>query len=106
MHESKGTAKNKLANLGGGKCSFQDSGNRNLEGRDGVVKVHDGVDQRVEHNKDPNRRRRISNASPHGKHGTSMVVSLEQRRLSTLGKDNNGVKNFVKLGKVKVVAIK
>jgi len=106
MHKSKGAAKNKLTNLGGGKSSLQDSGDRNLEGRDGVVKVHDSVDQRVENNKNPNRGRCVSNASPHGEHGTSMVVSLEQRGLSTLGKDNNGIKNFVKLGKVKVIAVK
>ena len=42
----------------------------------------------------------VSDASPHGKHGPSMVICLEERGLFALGKNDGSVKDLVELGEV------
>lgn len=56
MDHSKGTAKHELADLGSSESTLENTRYRDLEGRDGVVKIHDRVNERVEDDKNPNRR--------------------------------------------------
>lgn len=66
-----------LGDLGGGQRCLEDLGNLDLEGGEGVVKVHDCVDEGVENHKDPDGGRGESDAGPHGEHGAGVVVCLE-----------------------------
>lgn len=43
----------------------------------GVVSVHDGVDERVEDDKDPDGGSLVVDTGPHGDHGAGVVVGLE-----------------------------
>lgn len=105
VDHGKRAAKDKLADLRRGQRALEDAGHGDLERADGVVEVHDGVDQRVEDHKDPDGRRREPDAGPHAQHGASMVVRLEQRRLAALGEDDYGIKDFVELAEVEEVAV-
>ena len=57
--------------------------------------------KRIDASEHPDRWGHVSNASPHGKHGSSMVVCLEEGGLFTLGKNDGSVEDLVELGEVK-----
>lgn len=100
MEEGKGPTKDELADLGGGECAFEHLGDADLEGGEGVVEVHDGVDQGVENDKDPDWWRGESNSGPHGEHCTCVVVGLQKGGLLALGQDDEGVDDFVEFGEI------
>lgn len=64
------------------------------------VKVHQRVDKRVEHNKDPNGGTLVSDTTPHTHHGTSMVVTLQKTRWPTFQQNDDSINDLVKLGDV------
>lgn len=66
---------------------------------------HQRVNQRIDENKDPDRRRHISHTSPHAQHGTSMVIGLESRAELSLGKNDEGIQNLVELAEVENPAV-
>lgn len=69
----------------------------------GIVAVHNSVDERVEDDKNPNRRCLVVDAGPHGDHCASVMVGLKQRRATSLQDDDDGVDDLVELGKVEEV---
>jgi hypothetical protein len=69
-----------------------------------IVAVHDGVNERVEDNKDPNRSSLVVDTGPHSNHCTSMMISLKKRRTTTFKDDDNGINDFIKLGEVEKVS--
>lgn len=70
----------------------------------GVVGVHDGVDERVEDDKDPDGGGLVVDAGPHGDHGTGVVVGLEEGGAAALEDDDDGIDDLVELGEVEDVA--
>lgn len=66
---------------------------------------HHSVNTRVQEAEEPDSWSHIAHTSPHAHHRTSMVISLQSRRSLSLGQDNNGINNLVKLGKVKEPSI-
>lgn len=69
----------------------------------GVVGVHDGVDERVEDDKDPDGGGLVVDAGPHGDHGAGVVIGLEKGRAAAFEDDDDGVDDFVELGEVEDV---
>lgn len=105
MDHGQATANNKLCDLHGGQRLFHWFRNPDLEGAQGIISIHQQVDERVEHHEDPDRRSGIADSGPHQKHGTRMVVALKQGRWSALEKNDDGVPNFIELGQVEKVAV-
>lgn len=99
---SGGHAHQELGDLDGGDVAF--TRDMDANGGHGVVEVHDRVDQRVEDDKDPDGLGAIPDPGPHGDHGPSMMVGLQQRRSTALDKDDHSINHFIKLGEVKQVA--
>lgn len=99
-------------------------GDTDVEGCDGVVCVlritlvefilwcwgvgtnHQGVDTRVEEAEHPDSGRHEAHSSPHAKHSSSVVVSLESRASLSLCQDNSGINDLVELGQVEEVSVK
>ena len=69
-----------------------------------IVAVHDGMDEGVEDNKDPDGSGLVVDAGPHGDHGARVVVGLEKRGATALEEDDNGVDDLVELGQVEDVS--
>lgn len=65
-----------------------------------MTAYHHGVDARVDRSKHPDRRRHEAHTSPHGQHGTGVMVLLEGGAALALGQNNSRVKDLVKLGEV------
>jgi hypothetical protein len=61
---------------------------------------HHGVDTRVDLDKHPDGRGHVTHASPHGQHGTGVVVLLEGGATLALDQNDDGVENLVELGEV------
>lgn len=100
VEEGKGATKDELAYLRSGEGTFEDFRDTDFEGGEGVVEVHDGVDQGVEDDKDPDWRRGKPDSGPHGEHCASVVVGLKKRGLFALGEDDQGVNDLVELGEI------
>jgi hypothetical protein len=58
------------------------------------------MDSGVDQGEHPDGRRHVAHASPHGQHGTCVVVLLEGEGTLALGKDDGRVEDFVELGEV------
>lgn len=58
------------------------------------------MDKGVEEDKHPDGCRHVADASPHGHHGTGVVVGLKGRAELALGEDDEGVDDLVELAKV------
>lgn len=61
----------------------------------GIVQIHDGMHKGVEQDKDPDGRRTVTDTRPHGNHGTSVMVGLQERRSTTFQKDDGGINDFI-----------
>lgn len=97
-----GHADQELGNLHGGQVLL--AWGVEADGGSGVVGVHDGVDEGVEDDKDPDGGGLVVDAGPHGDHGAGVVIGLEERRAAALENDDDGVDDLVKLGEVEDVA--
>jgi hypothetical protein len=53
------------------------AGRMQTNGSGRVVSIHDGMNKRIENDKDPNRSGLITDTRPHGDHGPSMVIGLQ-----------------------------
>lgn len=63
------------------------------------------MDEGVDQDKHPDRRRHEPDTSPHAHHSTSMVVRLQSRARLALGQDDEGVEDLVELAQVKDPAV-
>jgi hypothetical protein len=61
------------------------------------------VNEGVEDDKDPRGSGLGNQTQPHGKNGSSVVVTLQQARVFSLEQYDDGIHNFIVLGKVKEV---
>jgi len=100
--DSDGHADQELGDLHGGQVLLAWGVETNGSGS--VVGVHDGVDEGVEDDKDPDGGGLVVDAGPHGDHGTGVVVGLEEGRAAALEDDDDGVDDLVELGEVENVA--
>lgn len=98
-----GAADNKLGDLKGGEGLLEPEGESYFEAGEGEVCVHEGMDERVEHHKDPDWGRHVSNAGPHAEDGTRVVIALKEGGRTALEKDDDGVENFIVFGEVKEI---
>ena len=64
------------------------------------------MDERVDEDEHPDWRRHVSDASPHAEHSASMVVGLQCWTSLSLGQNDQGVQDLIKLGKVEEPAPK
>lgn len=58
---------------------------------------HQGMNSRVEKNKQPDWRRHISDAGPHAKHCTGMMKRLQRGAGFALGQDDCRVQDLIEL---------
>lgn len=100
VHGGEGAADDKLDDLHRGQGALDAVGDADADGREGVVGVHERVDERVEDGKDPDRGRHVADARPHAHHGAGMVVRLQGRAFLSLCEDDDGVEDLVELGQV------
>lgn len=100
-----GGTEDELGDLHRGQSTLQSHGNLDRERSNGVVGVHESVDEGVDQDKDPDGNGHVANASPHAKHGTSVVVGLESRAVLALSEDDEGVQDFVELAEVEDPAV-
>lgn len=105
MHDSKGAAEDELEDLQGGQGLFEPLRKSDLETGEGEVEVHQGVDEGVEDDEDPDGRGHVSDAGPHAEDGAGVVVALEEGGGSSLEQDNDGVEDLVVLGQVEEVGV-
>uniref|UniRef100_A0A0L0NX30 Uncharacterized protein n=1 Tax=Candidozyma auris TaxID=498019 RepID=A0A0L0NX30_CANAR len=95
VEHGQGAAKHKLADLERGEYSFGYHWHPHSDTAQGEVEIHQRVDKRVEHHKNPDGRRPVSDAAPHTHHGARMVVALQKRRGLPLEQDDDGVDDLV-----------
>lgn len=66
---------------------------------------HQGMDERVEKDKDPNGGGHVAHASPHAHHGSGVMVGLQCGAEFALGENDQGVEDLIKLAQVEDPAI-
>lgn len=76
-----------------------------LVGRNCGLTHHDRVNEGINQNKDPDRRRHVADASPHADHGSSMMICLQKAALLAFGDDDESINNLVELGHVEEPAV-
>lgn len=104
VERGQGAADDELGDLHRGQGLLEPLRDPDLEAAERVVAVHDGVDEGVEHDEDPDRRRHEPDPRPHAQHGARVVVGLQQRRRSALEEDDDGVEDLVELGQIEQIA--
>lgn len=119
-----GATDQELSDLHRRQGALDEHGHPDVEGSHGVVGVlvfklvfkvislkysggthHDGVDERVEEDKDPDGHRHVADTSPHAHHGAGMVVGLESRAEFALGENDESVEDLVELAEVEEPAV-
>lgn len=100
VQHGNGATNDKLHDLQRGQNPLEQVWHSDVNTAQGKIQVHQGVDEGVKHNKDPNWRRLVSDPGPHAHHGTGVVVALQKRAWSSFQQDDGGVDDFVELGNV------
>lgn len=100
MEDGNGPAHYKLRYLHERQASLDDDRDSDFQARQSEVEVHQRVDERVEHHKDPDGRALVSDAAPHAHHGPCVVVALQKAGRSPLEQDDGRVDNLIELGYV------
>ena len=94
-----------LGDLHGGEGALDGHGHLDREGRQGVVRVHEGVDEGVDEDEDPDGDGHVADARPHAEHGAGVVVRLQGGAELALGEDDEGVEDLVELAQVEDPAV-
>lgn len=105
MDDGKGAAEDELEYLQRGQGLLEPLWKPDFDAGEGEVKVHQGVDEGVEDDKDPDWGGHVSNSGPHAEDGARVVVALQQGGRSALEKDDGGIENLVVLGEVEEVSV-
>ena len=105
MDDSERSAEDELEDLQGGQGLLEPLWESDLDAREGEVEVHQGVDEGVKDDKDPDWGGHVSDSRPHGENCARVVVALQQGGRSALEEDDGCIEDLVVFGEIEEVRV-